>query len=254
MTIKTIPALLGLLLASSVHAEQFNVLLFTKTAGWHHDSTHAAVTAVQELGKLHDFGVFWTEDAGRVFNDKELAKYKAVIFAVTTGDVLNEQQQAAFERYIRAGGGYVGIHSASDTEYDWDWYTRLVGHMFRIHPAVQTAVLKVEDRNFPGMERFAPRSLATEEWYEFGPARSDKLKYLLSVDESTYDPKTKWPDREGKGMGAFHPVSWYQNYDGGRSFYTALGHLPGTYTDSVFRHHLYGGIYWAATGRGFKAD
>jgi type 1 glutamine amidotransferase len=232
---------------SCAQAEQFNVLLFSKTAGWHHESIHAGVAAVQELGKLHDFKVFWTEDANRVFNDKELAKYQAVIFLSTTGDVLDDRQQAAFERYIQAGGGFVGVHSASDTEYGWPWYNKLVGRMFETHPAIQTAVLKVEDRNFPGMDRFATRSLVTEEWYEFGPARSDQLKTLLTVDESTYKP--------GKGMmGKFHPISWYQHYDNGRSFYTALGHLPATYSDAVFVHHLYGGIYWAATGRTFKAD
>lgn len=237
--------------APCAHAEQFNVLVFSKTAGWHHESILAGVTAVQEMGKQHDFKVFWTEDPERVFNDQELPKYQAVVFLLTSGDVLDDRQQAAFERYIKAGGGYVGVHSAADTEHEWPWYTRLVGRMFVSHPAIQTAVLKVEDRNFPGMERFARRSLATEEWYEFGPARSD-LKYLLTVDESTYKPATEGGSRQG--MGSFHPISWYQNVDRGRSFYTALGHLPATYGDQVFRHHLYGGIYWAATGRTFKAD
>lgn len=240
--------------APVAHAEQFNVLLFSRTAGWHHESIHAGVTAVRELGRLHDFKVFWTEDAGRVFTDQELAKYQAVIFLLTTGDVLDDRQQAAFERYIQAGGGFVGVHSAADTEHGWPWYTRLVGRMFERHPAVQTAVLKVEDRNFPGMERFAARSLATEEWYQFGPPRSDRLRYLLTVDESTYKPETTWGDGSSKGMGGFHPVSWYQHYDHGRSFYTALGHLPATYGDPVFLHHLYGGIYWAATGRTFTAE
>lgn len=246
------PALLAasLLAAAPAQAQQFNVLVFTKTAGWHHDAVHAGVTAVEELGKLHDFKVFWTADPARVMNDAELAKYQAVVFLLTTGDVLDEQQQAAFERYIRKGGGFVGVHSASDTEYGWPWYTRMVGHMFKVHPAVQTAVLQVRDRNFPGMERFAPRTLFTEEWYEFGPPTSPKLNYLLSVDESTYKPETG----KSRGMGAFHPVSWYQAYDGGRAFYTALGHMQATYRDPVFLHHLYGGIYWAATGRGFKAD
>ncbi|MGI4718127.1 MAG: ThuA domain-containing protein [Janthinobacterium lividum] len=234
----------------AAQAEQFKVLLFTKTAGWHHDAVHAGVSAVQELGRLHDFGVFWSADAQRVMNDAELAKYGAVIFLLTTGDVLDAAQQAAFERYIRKGGGFVGVHSAADTEYGWPWYTRMVGHMFKVHPAVQTAVLQVRERDFPGMERFAPRTLFTDEWYEFGPATSDKLRYLLSVDESTYQAAT----RQGPGMGAFHPVAWYQPYEGGRAFYTALGHLPATYRDPVFLHHLYGGIYWAATGRGFKAD
>ena len=241
----TILAICSMAAMPCAQAEQFNVLLFSKTAGWHHESILAGVTAVQELGKLHDFKVFWTEDANRVFNDKELAKYQAVIFLLTTGDVLDDRQQAAFERYIQTGGGYVGVHSASDTEHGWPWYNKLVGRMFQSHPAIQTAVLKVEDRNFPGMERFATRSLVTEEWYEFGPVHSDRLKTLLTVDESTYKP--------GKAMG-IHPISWYQSYDNGRSFYTALGHLPATYGDQVFLHHLYGGIYWAATGRPFKAE
>jgi uncharacterized protein len=246
-------SMLGLFAATAARAEQFSVLLFSQTAGWHHESIHEGVDAVRKLGALHDFKVFWTEDPKRVFNDAELKKYKAVIFLCTTGDVLNDEQQAAFERYIKAGGGFVGIHSATDTEYGWPWYTKMVGHMFHIHPAVQTAAIKVEDYNFPGMDRFPKRFLFTEEWYEFDASRSDKLHYLLSVDESTYKPYAKWGPKEGKGMG-FHPLAWYQEYDGGRAFYTALGHIPATYSDQNFLHHMYGGIYWAATGLGFKAQ
>ena len=249
-------SLLALVASTTALAEQFSVLLFSKTAGWHHDSINAGVTAIQDLGKLHDFNVFWTEDASRVMNDKELAKYKVVIFLLTSGDVLNDEQQGAVERFIKAGGGFVGIHSASDTEYGWPWYTKMVGRMFHIHPPVQTATMKVEDYNFPGMDRFPKRFLTTEEWYEFDAPLSDKLHYLLSVDEKTYKTNVVWADRhlEGKGMGDFHPMAWYQEYDGGRSFYTALGHLSATYKDPTFMHHIYGGIYWAATGNGFKAE
>jgi len=237
------------------YAEQFKALLFSKTNGWHHESINAGVTAIRQLGQLHDFEVFWTEDAGRVMNDKELAKYKVVIFLCTTGDILNDEQQAAFERFIKAGGGFVGIHSGgADTEYEWPWFRKLAGYPFHIHPAVQTATMKVEDYNFPGMDRFPKRFLATEEWYEFGKADTDGLHYLLSVDESTYNPEANWGTKSGKGMGKFHPISWYHHYDGGRAFYTALGHLPGTYSDTNFLHHVYGGIYWAATGRTFKAE
>jgi type 1 glutamine amidotransferase len=244
----------GLFAAGIARAEQFSVLLFTKTAGWHHDSTHAGVTAIKDLGQLHDFNVFWTENADLVFNkDESLQKFKAIIFLSTTGDVLNAEQQAVFERYIKAGGGFVGIHAAADTEYDWPFYTKMVSHMFHIHPAVQTATIKVENPNFPGMDRFAKRFLATEEWYEYDAART-KVNYLLSVDEKTYKPYAKWGPKEGKGMGAFHPLAWYHDYEGGRAFYTALGHLQATFQDPNFRHHLYGGIYWAATGNGFTAN
>jgi type 1 glutamine amidotransferase len=246
-------ALVGLIATTAARAEQFSVALFTKTAGWHHESINEGVQAVRALGQLHDFKVFWTEDPTRVFKDEELKKYKAVIFLSTTGDALNNDQQAAFERYIKAGGGFVGIHAAADTEYDWPWYTKMVGHMFHIHPAVQSATMKVENANFPGMDRFAKRFLFTEEWYEYDAPRS-KLNYLLSVDEKTFKPYAKWGPKEGKGMGNFHPIAWYQEYDGGRAFYTGLGHLPATYSDANFLHHVYGGIYWAATGNGFTAQ
>ena len=195
-------SLLGLLATSAAHAEQFSVLLFSKTAGWHHESILEGVKAIRGLGQLHDFTVFWTEDAARVFKDEELKKYKVVIFLSTTGDILNDEQQAAFERYIKAGGGFVGIHAAADTEYGWPWYTKMVGHMFHIHPAVQTATIKVEDANFPGMDRFPKRFLATEEWYEFDASRSNKLHYLLSVDEKTYKPvREMGPEgRQGHGQ------------------------------------------------------
>ena len=169
-----------------------------------------------------------------------LAKYQAVVFLLTSGDILDAQQKAAFERYIHAGGGYVGVHSASDTEFGWPWYTRLVGHMFTQHPEIQAAALKVEDRNFPGMESFAPRTLLTEEWYNFTPSAS-KLSYLLTVDEASYKPGPQ-------AMGAFHPISWYHHFENGRVFYTALGHLAASYAEPQLRRHLYGGICWAATG------
>lgn len=255
---KPLAALLFALAAAvppgAAQAAQFHVLVFSKTAGWHHDAIPAGVAAIEQLGKLHDFTVMWTEDPKRVINDKELARFQVVVFLSTTGDVLDAEQRGAFERYIKAGGGYVGVHSASDTEYGWPWYRKLVGHMFRAHPPIQTAVLTVEERNFPGMDRFARRALVTEEWYEFTPAESDQLHYLLAVDESTYAPREKSTLRDGRGAPGFHPVSWYHAYDGGRAFYTALGHLPATYSDQVFMQHLFGGIYWAATGKGFKAD
>lgn len=240
----------GLLLASApLHAEQFRVLLFTKTAGFHHKAINDGVTALRKMAEKHHFALDWHEDAN-YFNDDNLAKYDAVVFLLTSGDVLDEEQEAAMERFIQDGNGYVGIHSASDTEYDWDWYTQMVGRTFHIHPAIQTAEMEVLDHDFPGMERMPERFWWTDEFYEFGAERIDSLNYILAIDEDTYDPSADWGEVKGEGMGDFHPMAWYHEYDGGRAFYTALGHQPATYRDSLFLEHVYGGLLWAATGKG----
>jgi uncharacterized protein len=238
-------------LSTASQAQQFNVLLFTKTNGWHHQSINEGVDGLRALADRHFFTLDWQEDPS-VFNDENLKKYQAVIFLLTTGDILNDEQQGAMERFIQSGKGFVGIHSASDTEYDWDWYTKMVGRTFHIHPVIQTAELKVLDRKFPGVERMPDRFLWTDEWYEFGAERIKGMNYILSVDEKTYDPVADWGTKKGTGMGKFHPISWYHNYDGGRAFYTALGHLPATYSDKLFLEHIYGGLYWAATGKGMR--
>ena len=246
----TVLVLLFVQATTAIYAQQFKVLLFTKTDGFHHESINEGVTAIKKLAERNTFSVDWHENAA-IFNDKALEKYQAVIFLNTTGNILNDTQQVAMERFIQSGKGFVGIHSASDTEYDWAWYTKMVGMMFKIHPQQQTAYLKVEDSNFPGMERFPKKFLWTDEWYEFQtPPKATDLKFLVSIDEKSYDPKAKWGANEGKGMGSFHPISWYHPYDGGRAFYTALGHIPLTFSDQTFLDHIYGGIYWAATGKG----
>ncbi|MCB0610350.1 MAG: ThuA domain-containing protein, partial [Lewinella sp.] len=166
--LKSMLPALGLLIAVAGFAQgkQFKALLFTKTNGFHHESINEGVDAIRKLGERHFFDVSWQEDPGQ-FNDRNLEQYAVIIFLNTTGDILNDEQQAAFERFIKSGKGFVGIHSASDTEYDWEWYTKLVGHMFHIHPAIQTARLKVLDRKFPGLEYMPDTQLWTDEWYEF---------------------------------------------------------------------------------------
>lgn len=241
-----------LLISMSSYAEQFNVLLFTMTQGYHHQSQLEGVAAMREMGKKHFFSVDWQEDPA-VFKDENLKKFHAIVFLNTTGDIFNPEQKAAMERFIKSGKGFVGVHSASDTEYNWEWYTKLVGRSFHIHPVIQTAELQVIDRKFPGLERMPDRFLWTEEWYEFGPELTKGLNYILAVDEKTFDPKVSWGAKSGEGMGKFHPIAWYHNYDGGRSFYTALGHTPADYSDAFFLEHIYGGLYWAATGKGLKA-
>ena len=231
--------------------KQFNVLLFTKTNGWHHKSQHAGVESLKALADKHYFNLVWHEES-RYFNDAYLSKVDVVVFLSTTGDVLTNDQQAAFERFVQSGKGFVGIHSASDTEYDWPWFQKLVGRTFVIHPVIQTAELQKSPNNkHLGLQQMPDKMLWTDEWYEFGPELS-KLNYLLTVDEKTYDTKADWGDIKGEGMGKFHPIAWYHNYDGGRSFYTSLGHLSAVYENPIFTEHVYGGIYWAATGKGLK--
>lgn len=243
-----IPFLLLLITLSGVTmAKQFNILLFTKTVGWHHKSINAGVTAFEKMALNHHFSLDWQEDANLI-NDENLARFDVVVFLQTTGDVLNDTQQKALEKFIKSGKGFVGIHSAADTEYDWPWYGEMIGHRFVIHPVIQTAKLSVINRQFPGLEYFPDQLLWTEEWYEYGPALSDNLTYIMSVDESTYDPKADWGRVKGQGMGKFHPIAWFQEFDGGRAFYTGLGHMPATYENKNFIEHIFGGLYWAATG------
>lgn len=228
--------------------KQFKALLVTTTRGWHHESVHAGVLAIQQLGVRNAFDVVLMEDPGSI-NDKNLEQFKVIIFLNTTGDIFDSTQQKVMERYIQSGKGFVGIHSASDTEYDWPWYNKLVGRMFHIHPVIQTAKVNILDAEFPGLQGFSNNKLWTDEWYEFGPEKISDLHYILSIDETSYNPKVEWGPKKGLGMGKLHPVAWYHNFDGGRSFYTALGHMPSIYSDPAFLNHLYAGIFWAATGK-----
>ena len=228
--------------------KQFKALLVTTTKGWHHESLHAGVLAIKELGVQNFFDVVLFENPNG-FTDKYLEQFQVVIFLNTTGDIFDSAQQKVMERFIQAGKGFAGIHSASDTEYDWEWYTKLVGRMFHIHPVIQTARINIVDAAFPGIQGFTGNKWWTDEWYEFGPEKVSGLNNILAVDESTYGPKVKWAEKRGVGMGQLHPVAWYHNYDGGRSFYTALGHMAAIFSDAVFLNHLYAGIFWAATGK-----
>lgn len=237
-----------ILVLTAAAQKQYKILLVTTTRGWHHEALHAGVIALQQLGAKNYFDVVLWEDPNG-FTDKYLQQFSAVVFLHTTGDIFDSAQQKVMERFIQSGKGYVGIHSASDTEYDWEWYTKLVGRMFHIHPAVQTARVVAIDKTFPGLEGFANGRLVTDEWYEFGPEKTTGLQYILNLDESSYNPKVQWGPKKGEGMGQLHPVAWYHNFDGGRAFYTALGHNPANFSDPDFLNHLLGAIRWAATGK-----
>jgi len=235
---------------TSAQDKQFKALLITKTAGWHHESINEGVAAIKALAVRNFFDVQWHQNDVAI-TDNYLKNFQVIISLNTTGDIFKEDEQKSIERFIQSGKGFVGIHSASDTEYEWPWYTKLVVRMFHIHPVIQTAKINLTNTKFPGLQGFTDRPLWTDEWYEFLPETTTGLNYILSVDESTYKPKAEWADKnkKGIGMGNFHPIAWYHDYDGGRSFYTALGHLPTIYSEPAFLNHIYAGIYWAATGK-----
>jgi type 1 glutamine amidotransferase len=242
------------------HGKRFSALIFSETAAFRHtECIPSGTVALAQAALRERFEVDATENSG-AFTDENLENYDVVIFLCTTGDVLNDAQQAAFERYIQDGGGYAGIHSASDTEYDWAWYGGLVGAYFRDHPGVagvnaqfQVASMDVEDRKSEATKRLPRRWTREEEWYNFRTNPRDSVHVLLSVDESTYDPRGYSQPGGSPGMGD-HPISWCQDYDGGRAFYTALGHR-GTYWDEpLLLSHVVGGIKMAAGAARFDCD
>jgi len=221
---------------SPQRAAAFRVLVFTKTAGFRHASIEPGVKAVKQLGDQNNFSVDHTEDAN-LFTFEYLRNYKVVIFLSTTGDVLNDAQQEALRRYINTGGAWVGVHAAADTEYDWPWYGELAGAYFAGHPQIQEADIIVASQSNPATHHLASRWTRTDEWYNYRAQPREGVSVLLRLDESSY---------EGGSMGESHPIAWCHEFDGGRAFYTGLGHTEASYAEPEFIEHILGGIQWAA--------
>ena len=210
------------------------ILVFSKSAGFRHSSIPVGKAAILNLGIQNGFLVDTTEN-GSLFTDENLKKYGAVIFLNTTGTVLDQEQKRSFERYIQAGGGYVGIHAATDSDHQWPWYIRLSGALFEGHPDQDTVQTTVIRRDHPSMEGFPEHWWIKDELYNFKDVNKD-INVLLTIDEKMY---------EGGNMGDFHPMSWFHEFDGGRAFYTAFGHREDVYSNPVFLNHLLGGIRYA---------
>lgn len=212
------------------------LLVFSKTTGYRHASIEDGIVAIQTLANEHHVEVTATEDA-TVFTDENLAHYQAVIFLSTTGNNLDADQKAVFERYIRAGGGYVGVHAASDTEYDWAWYGELVGSYFKSHPQIQEATLVVEDADHGSTSPLPAKWVRTDEWYNYQGNPRGRVRVLMTLDEQSY---------QGGEMGADHPIAWYHSFEGGRAWYTGIGHTSESFVEPLFLQHLWGGIAYAA--------
>jgi cytochrome c len=239
--LRTVASSLLLLLtvagAGAAQQQEPRVLVFSRTTGFRHSSIETGIAAVQRLGRENGFAVEATENAD-AFSERNLRRFRAVVFLNTTGDILNASQQDAFERYIQAGGGWVGIHSATDTEYEWPWYGRLAGAYFESHPNdpnVRKGTFRVLDKDHPSTQGLPDRWEREDEFYNF-KSIDPGIRVLVDIDETSY---------EGGTNGARHPMSWYHAYDGGRAFYTNMGHTEATFSEPMFLRHLLGGLRYA---------
>jgi cytochrome c len=214
------------------------VLVFSKTVSFRHESIPAGIEAIRALGKKHGFLVDTTESS-ESFNEKTLKKYNVIVFLNTTGDVLNDAQQLEMNRWIQAGGGFVGVHAAADTEYEWPWYGELVGAYFNGHPNdpnVRDAVVRVSDSVHISTKHLPQSWKRTDEWYNYKDIKAE-INILLNLDEKSY---------QGGTNGENHPMAWYRDFDGGRTWYTGMGHTNECYQDENFLQMLWGGIQYAA--------
>ncbi len=261
-------ALLAIIMASSAsvraQTKEPRVLVFTKTLGYHHASIGPAIKAVMKLGKENGFLVDTTTDVNK-FEESNLKRYAALIFISisgiigpegyglngygtgrygTGGYIFNAAQRADLQRYIEAGGGFVGIHEAVDAMYDWHWYGRMIGANFAFHPAAQTATYDVIDKNFIATKHLPDKWVRVDEPY-YPKLMNKDIHVLISLEEPTV-LNNKYSPTTFQKMGDLHPISWYHNFDGGRAFYTALGHTDESYnSDTLYLKHILGGIKYA---------
>ena len=226
---------------TSAQYRKISALVYTSPDTYHNQSIPTAITQLKVMAERNFVDLTWTQLESS-FTDKNLANFNVIIFLHSNDTKLNAEQMESFQKYIQGGGGFVGIHAASVNKGQNEWFKKLVGCTFIRHPEKQTGVMTVEDKNFPATMHLPDKWVWTDEWYEYGDALTENQHVLLSADESTYTVEV--------GMGKNHPVSWYQEYDGGRSFYTGLGHLESAYNDPLFMSHIFGGIYWSAKGKG----
>jgi type 1 glutamine amidotransferase len=212
------------------------VQVFTRTKGYRHDSIVAGLSLFDALDQRGEIALRATEDPAQLVD--ELAQIEVVVFLSTSGDVLDDAQQDALEAFVRDGGGFVGVHAAADTEYDWPFYAELLGARFENHPEIQSARIVIEASDHPATAGLPEIWERVDEWYDFDrQPRDSGVQVLLGLDESSY---------QGGSHGADHPIAWCRTLDRGRSFYTALGHTEESWHEPLFAQHIEGALRWAA--------
>ena len=228
---------------------QFQLLVLAMPTKYHYEYIPVARESFEKLAKLHAFDLTWVAQPWAFEGD--LGKYAAVVLLNSSGEEFNEAQRAGLERYMKAGGNAVVVHRAIISKPGlWPWYEKLVGRSFTVHPMLQTAIVTKADPGHPATFGLPDKWIWSDEWYEFSNPHGVTVNPVLAVDERTYDPKKIWPGQVSNGMGADHPVSWWQGYEKGRVFVTALGHNAEMYKNPQYLDHLWGGVWWAATGYG----
>ncbi|WP_321289835.1 ThuA domain-containing protein [uncultured Sunxiuqinia sp.] len=218
-----------------------NVLVFHKTEGWHHQSISSGIKMFNELALQEGWSLTTTENSN-LFTMDFLVNFDVVVFLNPTGNILNPNQQKAFETFMKTGKGFVGIHAASDCEYEWDWFGKLCGAYFLTHPPAQEGKVIIEDHNHPAMKVFEGMDSYTtfDEWYSFKENPRENVHVLARLDESSIK-KSKNDDWK---MGD-HPLIWWQEFDDIRSFYSVLGHTNESFQNQKVRDHYSAAVNWA---------
>lgn len=214
---------------------QTNVLVFSKTNGFRHESIADGQDMFRKLAQTQNWKLTFSEDS-LMFNKRALSKFDVLVFLNTTGDIFGADEKKALQKYIQKGGGFVAIHAATDTEKEWNWYVDMVGGAFKSHPKQQTATINIVNHNFKAMQHFGKTWVHFDEWYNFREPVNPNATVLATVDENSY---------QGGTMGENHPVVWYQKYEGGKIFTTTLGHTKESYTDSNFVKMIQEAVIWA---------
>ncbi|WP_258104664.1 ThuA domain-containing protein [Marinoscillum sp. MHG1-6] len=227
-----IPVLLLIYIICSCSTAQGQLLVFSKTSGFYHKSIPEGIRCISEIGNGLGLKVDTTTNAA-IFQSDSINSYQGIVFLNTTGDVLNEHEQKGLQNFIRQGRGFLGIHAASDTEMKWDWYNELVGAFFDGHPPITNATYYTNNNSHPSTKMIPEKFEFIEEIYNFRSIKADKINVIVSVDEGSY---------EGGKNGQSHPISWYREFEGGRSFYTNFGHRTETYSNPIFIDHISGGL------------
>ena len=244
---KIIPVICLLLIfafSGMAQDKKINVLVFSKTSGYRHNSISTGLKMMSELAQERKWVLTCTENAD-LFTPDFLKTFDVVVFLSPTQEVLNDQQQKDFEAFMKTGKGFVGIHAAADCEYDWAWYGQLNGAFFKTHPPAQIGTVIFENTDHPSMVPF--KGMQTyrtfDEWYSFKENPRAKVHVLARLDETSLNAATL---KDNKWKMGDHPLIWYQEIDNSRSFYTVFGHTPEAFQDPKVIQHIGCAIDWVA--------